>query len=295
MVGRLSAGLGTEGLTTVAEEAPVERFAAMGTRVELHGFAASDAVALSAARRAIVAVDDALTIHRPSPLTALNADLLAGREATVDVPILIDALAAAEAAQAATFGLFDVAADRGTGGAWAMVRFDRARGTVSADRPLALDFGGLGKGIALDRAAAVLRAAGVASALLSAGESSILALGDHPLGGRWPFAIPHPTQADATLLEVELRDKALSISATVGAGAAAPERAAMIRPGDAAIVDAPCCTVAIAATGTAAEAMSTALLVADPARLARLLHDSADTSFRFDLFAVASQPTRMYA
>lgn len=280
----------------MAEEARVERFAAMGTRVEIHVFAASDAAALPAARHAVAAVDDALTIHRPSPLTALNSALLSGREAAVGDAILLDALAAAAAAHAATFGLFDVAADPRTGGAWPMIRLDRYRGTVSADRPLALDFGGLGKGIALDRAAAVLRAAGVGCALLSAGESSIVALGEHPLGGGWPFAIPHPAHAETALLEVELHDQALAISATVGAGTAAPERAAMIRPGDAAPVDAPGCTVAIAPTGTAAEAMSTALLVADPARLARLLRDSADTRFRFDRDALAApRPTRMYA
>lgn len=269
----------------MAGKASVERFAAMGTRVELHAFHGATPAALAAARRAVVAVDDALTIHRPSPLVALNDALLAGREATVSDPILRDALAAAAAAHAATFGLFDVSADRRTGGDWTMIRFDRASGSVAASRPLALDFGGLGKGLALDRAGAVLRDAGVVSALLSAGESSILALGEHPLGGRWPFASPHPLDPDATLLAVELLDQSLAISATVGAGTHAPERAALLRPNDPAAIAPPACAVAIADSGAAAEALSTALIVADPARAARLLHDRRDTRFRFD-FAI---------
>ncbi|NJR78533.1 FAD:protein FMN transferase [Sphingomonas corticis] len=263
--------------------ARIERFAAMGTRVELHAFDGATPAALADARRAVEAVDDALTIHRPSPLVALNEALLAGREAAVTDAILLDALDAAAAAHVATFGLFDVAADRRTGGNWTMVRFDRAGGTVAASRPLALDFGGLGKGLALDRAGAVLRDAGVTSALLSAGESSILAFGPHPLGGGWPFAIPHPIDADATLLEIELRDQSLSISATVGVGTDAPERAALLRPGEPAAIAPPACAVAIAESGAAAEALSTALVVADPARAARLLRDRRDTRFRFDL------------
>lgn len=270
----------------MAEEAAIARFAAMGTRVELHLFDGGSAEALAVAQAAVMAVDDALTIHRPSPATALNDALLAGRAARVDDAILLDALVAAAAAYRDTLGLFDVAADLRHGSTWRDLRFDAASGSVAGDRPLALDFGGLGKGLALDRAVAVLRGAGVRSALLSAGESSIAVIGAHPLGGRWPFAIPHPLDEARLLVEVELHDEALSISATVGAGVAAPERAAMVRPcgGTVAL---PCCTVAIAATGAAAEAMSTALVVADEDRARRLLHDKAKTRFRFVIDAAA--------
>lgn len=276
-------------------EATIARFAAMGTRIELHLFDGGSANALAAARAAITAVDDALTIHRPSPATALNDALLAGREAVVVDAILFGALTAADAAHRETLGLFDVAADLGSGATWAAVRFDAPTRSVAADRPLALDFGGLGKGLALDHAVAVLRDAGVRSALLSAGESSIAVIGAHPLGGRWPFAIPHPRDDSATLAEVELFDQALSISATIGAGTEAPERAALVRPG-AAAVDAPCCAVAIAATGAAAEAMSTALVVAEEGRARRLLHGNAATRLRFVFdAAVSGEPLRISA
>lgn len=272
MVGRVRTRLGATGLTAATLEAGVERFVAMGTRIELHLFGAGDADAPAQARRAIEAVDDALTIHRPSATTALNHALVRGGVATVDDPILLDALAGVAAAWAATEGLFDPTVDT-TGdarGGWPEVRVDAASGTVEASHPLAFDFGGFGKGFALDRACDALRAAGVSSAFLSAGESSIAVLGEHPLGGTWPLTVPHPLQPGAMLIELELEDAALSISSTVGDGTHAPWRAPMVRPSDGAIVTAPATAVAVEARGAMAEAMSTALLVADAATAARL-------------------------
>ncbi|MES3098680.1 FAD:protein FMN transferase [Sphingomonas faeni] len=279
--------------------AQVERFVAMGTRVELHVFGGGFADALVAARRAIEDVDDALTIHRPSPTTAVNEGMLAGREVAIDDPVLIEALIAIEAVHALTDGLFDPAVDNRFGGAgWADVVFDPRTARIAATRPLALDFGGFGKGFALDRACAVLRDAGIVCACLSAGESSLAVIGEHPLGGGWPFAIPHPLVGDAVLVELELVDEALSISTTVGAGTHAPERAAMIRPSDGAIVTAARCAVAIDRSGGRAEALSTALLVADDDCARRLLGGGPARRFLYDLSQEAA-PTvdvaRMHA
>lgn len=270
--------------------ARVERFVAMGTRIELHVFGAGSEAAMVAARRAIESVDDALTIHRPSPTTALNDELLAGHGVAIDDPVLIDALVAIDEAHALTLGLFDPAADRRFAGAgWGDLVFDRSTARIAATRPLALDFGGFGKGFALDRASAALRDAGVVCACLSAGESSIAVIGEHPLGGGWPFAIPDPSCTDAVLVEVELVDEALSISTTVGAGTQAPERAAMIRPTDGGIVTAARCTVAIDRSGGIAEAMSTALLVADAPRARRLLDAAPARRFLYDLSKAAAR------
>jgi thiamine biosynthesis lipoprotein ApbE len=269
----------------VSIPADVERFMAMGTRIELHRFGAGGADdALLAARRAIEAVDDALTIHRPSATTALNERLLAGETAPVDDPVLFDALVAIDAVHEATLGLFDPAADRRFAVAgWRGITFDRAAARLYATTPVAFDFGGFGKGFALDRAGEVLRAAGIVSACLSAGESSIAVIGEHPLGGGWPFAVPSPSDPDDSLVQVELIDQSLSISATVGAGTAAPDRAAMLRPDDRAVITAPRCAVAVAPTGALAEAMSTALLVADPDRADRLIDQDRANRFLFDL------------
>ncbi len=270
--------------------ARVERFVAMGTRIELHVFGSGSADVMVAARRAIESVDDALTIHRPSPTTALNDELLAGHGVAIDDPVLIDALVAIDEAHALTLGLFDPAADRRFAGAgWGDLVFDRSTARIAATRPLALDFGGFGKGFALDRASAALRDAGVVCACLSAGESSIAVIGEHPLGGGWPFAIPDPSCTDAVLVEVELVDEALSISTTVGAGTQAPERAAMIRPTDGGTVTAARCTVAIDRSGGIAEAMSTALLVADTPRARRLLDAAPARRFLYDLSKAAAR------
>jgi thiamine biosynthesis lipoprotein len=65
------------------------------------------------------------------------------------------------------------------------VRLDRARLSVRFDRPgIELNFGAIGKGFALDRMGELLRARGARRALLSAGHSSVLALGG--TGRGWP-------------------------------------------------------------------------------------------------------------
>lgn len=63
----------------------------------------------------------------------------------------------------------------------------------STSRWVALDFGGYLKGVALDRAAATLRAQGIRQALINIG-GNVMALGDK--GGRpWRVAIRHPRQS----------------------------------------------------------------------------------------------------
>ena len=291
----LSAGLGGQSLIASPITMQVERFAAMGTRVELHLFGAVDRAAVDAARRAIEAVDDALTIHRPSPTTALNARLMAGLPCQVDDPLLLAALTGIAAAHRLTQGLFDPTADAARPGAgWQVVRFDRRSARIAASRPVAFDFGGFGKGFALDRACDALRGAGVMSAFLCAGESSIAVIGEHPLGGGWPVAIPHPLAPERFLVELELRDQALSISSTVGAGANAPERAPMIRPSDGARITAARTTVAVECRGAHAEVMSTALLVADAAQARNFLDGGQGRHHLFDFSPGRAMPAPAY-
>jgi thiamine biosynthesis lipoprotein len=263
----------------------------MGTRIELHLFGSNDPDVLRTARHAIEAVDDALTIHRPSPVTALNECLMSGRSYRIEAALLLNALAEIDRAYASTYGLFDPAADRARPGAgWGMISFDPDNARIEASRPVALDLGGFGKGFALDQACETLRKSGVISAFLCAGESSIAVIGEHPLGGAWPVAIPHPLRPGQYLAELELCDEALSISSTVGAGASAPERAAMIRPADAAVITAPRSTAVVERSGARAEVMSTALLVADDDQAARLLDCAQARRFLFDFSRETTMP-----
>ncbi len=93
------------------------------------------------------------------------------------------------------------------------LELDPARRTIRfLASGMALNFGAMGKGYALDRMAAILRDRGVTSALLSAGGSSVLALG----GGRgWPIDVRSPRIARGPLASLRLRNAALGTS---GAG-----------------------------------------------------------------------------
>ena len=73
----------------------------------------------------------------------------------------------------------------------------------SRNRHVALDFGGYLKGVALDRAAAILRQQGVRNALINIG-GNIMALGSRE-GRKWRVGIQHPRQS-GPLATVELSD-----------------------------------------------------------------------------------------
>ncbi|MCS6952694.1 MAG: FAD:protein FMN transferase [Bryobacteraceae bacterium] len=75
-----------------------------------------------------------------------------------------------------------------------------------------LDPGGVGKGYAVDRVVALLKAHGIRSALVSAGSSSIYGLGHPPEEPGWRVEIRHPRDWRQTAAEVVLRDESLSTS-----------------------------------------------------------------------------------
>lgn len=73
----------------------------------------------------------------------------------------------------------------------------------SRNRMVALDFGGYLKGVALDRAAALLKARGITNALINIG-GNVMALGSK--GGKpWRVGIQHP-RSTAPLATLDLRD-----------------------------------------------------------------------------------------
>ena len=81
-----------------------------------------------------------------------------------------------------------------------------------------LNLGGIGKGYALDRAAARMQAAGVDHFLLHGGRSSVLARGAKipaaPADNPWTVGIGHPRRPDRRLGLLNLRDQAMSTSGT---------------------------------------------------------------------------------
>jgi FAD:protein FMN transferase len=121
---------------------------------------------------------------------------LLAREGAVPAP---DALADARARTG--MGLVELAGTGEAGGSGGTVRFARAG--------VELNLGAIGKGYAVGLIAARLRAAGVRQALVSAGDSSIEAVGAPP--GGWPIAL----RGHAAGTRLRLRAGAV---ATSGAG-----------------------------------------------------------------------------
>lgn len=72
---------------------------------------------------------------------------------------------------------------------------DARESTIRFLAPVALDLGGIAKGHALDLAARALREAGIRTALLHAGTSSVLAIGHPPGADAWRIAIRRPGEA----------------------------------------------------------------------------------------------------
>ena len=89
---------------------------------------------------------------------------------------------------------------------------ERAR-TIRFDREgVELDLGGIAKGYAVDKAAAILRESGVTSALISSGSSSICAIGAPPKQAAWRIEVSDPTDRSQHLTTIDLKDESISSS-----------------------------------------------------------------------------------
>lgn len=81
-----------------------------------------------------------------------------------------------------------------------------------AQEGMELDPGGIGKGFAADKMAEILRRAKVYSALISAGGSTIYALGAPPNQPGWEVTIKDPRKPSTTIETVRLKNEAISTS-----------------------------------------------------------------------------------
>ena len=81
-----------------------------------------------------------------------------------------------------------------------------------AQEDLEITLGAIGKGWAVDQAVAVLRRHGVRDAYVSAGTSTVFALGDDGLGEGWEVSVRNPIAGDP-LATFRIRDRAVSTSA----------------------------------------------------------------------------------
>ncbi len=179
-----------------------------------------------------------------------------------------------------TQGAFDIGAVAGVSFAEA-VRMDLSSRTVQfLDDRMQLDFGGYGKGYALDAAARILNQFAVGSALMHGGTSSVLAVGVQEDGTPWPVGVQDPfTREPRELRQIPLTNCGLSTSATFAPGA---ETSDLVDPRRAGPLDQRVACVVAAPTALEAEVLSTALLAMGKPRARKYLEGRTP----LDLFQV---------
>jgi thiamine biosynthesis lipoprotein len=257
---------------------------AMGTRFEL--VLADGRENLMAAGEA--AVEEIETWHRR--LTRFAADSLVShinREASRG-PVRLDRdtfdlLRDAQAVWRDSDGAFDITAApsaSASSGASAL-QLDPDDWTIAFTRPqVSIDLGGIGKGHALDCAARALRAAGVTSALLHAGTSSIVAIGVWDGNDGWPVEVP--TEAGGRV--IALRDAAISVSDAGGPVDARRGTPHIVDPRNGQPVIPSVRATVVGPSARLADAWSTALVVCGSAPAAF----PADYAFFIDVYDTAS-------
>jgi thiamine biosynthesis lipoprotein len=163
-----------------------------------------------------------------------------------------------------------------------LVELNPAQRAVRFARPgVMLDLGAIGKGYAVEKAAEILRDAGVSSALIHGGTSTVFALGTPPDAEAWKIAVDLPPttvaasrQSAANLpadggalprrrYEVSLRDESLSVSAVAGKSFTANGRTLghIIDPRTGQPAGSTLLTAVVLPSGAETDALSTALLV----------------------------------
>jgi thiamine biosynthesis lipoprotein len=212
----------------------------MGTRFEI----VIDSIAADGAQRDLhcravgeAAIAEIERLHRQLSFFARDSLVSHINRTAFTAPVRLDADTFALLRDAADVwrlsdGAFDVT--RGTG--MGSVRLDEMSRTIGFTcDAVSIDLGGIAKGHAVDRAAAILRDHGVTCALVHGGTSSVAAIGAPAVTPRgWTVALaPSGTT-------VELRDETLSVSSgalrehivdpSTGAFISGPRIAAVIGP-----------------------------------------------------------------
>ncbi len=83
---------------------------------------------------------------------------------------------------------------------------------IKRDPALSLDLGGIGKGYALENINRIIQKAGISTAFISFGESSVYVHGKHPFGDSWKVSLMNPDGSGQPGHTFELTNSALSVS-----------------------------------------------------------------------------------
>jgi len=155
-----------------------------------------------------------------------------------------------------------------------------------------LDLGGIAKGYAVDRASGLLRQRHVTAALISAGGSTIYALGAPPGRDGWEVAIQDPIDARKIAFTVQLKDRAVSVagSSEKSFEAGGVTYSHIMDPRTGRPAQGVLSVAVLAITGTAGDALDDALFVMGPERSRAYLNRLRATQVFF--FLPASDETR---
>lgn len=150
------------------------------------------------------------------------------------------------------------------------VELDAEAHTVRFSKPgIKLDFGGIGKGLALDRVAALYRRFDIESALFVAGGSTLVAIGTPPGEVGWRVEVRDPRDLTHSLREVLIANESLSTS-----GCYEPQMhldgkslCHILDPRTGAPVDGMLSATVVAPTGAVTDGLSTAFMVLGAAEI----------------------------
>lgn len=131
--------------------------------------------------------------------------------------------------------------------------------TLFFSRPgIFLNLSGFLKGYALDRIRPLLQQHGIANALINMGNSSVLGVGNPPLGDGWKISFQEDPRANVAASEVCLRNECLTTS-----GNDTPTRSHLIHPHTGKLLTGQRKVAVVTTSGAEGEVLSTALFVAD--------------------------------
>jgi FAD:protein FMN transferase len=149
------------------------------------------------------------------------------------------------------------------------VTLNPASRTIAFDAPgVELDLGGIAKGYAVDRVVGLLERRRIRAALISAGGSTIYALGAPPGRDAWPIEIQDPIDGRKIAVTLQLRDGAVSVA---GRSEKSFESGGVIYshimdPRTGTPAQGVLSVVVVAGTGTDGDALDDALFVMGPER-----------------------------
>ncbi|MFP4548879.1 MAG: FAD:protein FMN transferase [Fidelibacterota bacterium] len=132
---------------------------------------------------------------------------------------------------------------------------------------LALDFGAIGKGLALEKAAGILAQNKITNCFISFGDSSILTRGKHPHGPHWPFSLTKIKDC-----QFQLNEAAVSTSGTLQPDG----NLHILDPRSHQRIKEPKLVSVKSSSPVDAEVLSTALLVAEKHEISAILSNFAN-------------------